>query len=293
MNLKLAISDHSFPLLDWEATLRLAKDIGMDGVDISLFGGRAEFDPEEVLGNTPHHAARISNSLKAHGLGLGDIFGIQGKTFHERALNHTAAEVRREAADYFWRMLELTARCNGTHLTLPPGMHFEDEDFELSFARAAEELNWRCEAAARLGVRLAVEPHLGSVIATPELTRRLLDACPLLSLTLDYSHFISQGVAEDEIEPLVADASHLHLRCSRVGKVQCSLVENSVDFIRLIDALRRNDYAGWVRIEYVWTDREQWDKVDNLSETLLLRNYLRLIGLALEAGGDAEEPSPS
>jgi sugar phosphate isomerase/epimerase len=265
----------------------------MEGMDISLFGGRAEFDPEEILSNTPHHAARISDSLKEHGLELGDIFGIQGKTFHEHALNHPEAEVRREAERYFWRMLELTARCNGTHLTLPPGVHFEGEEFAQSFARAADELNWRCEAAARLGVSLAVEPHLGSLISTPELTRKLLDACPALSLTLDYSHFISQGIAEDEIEPLVADASHLHLRCSRPGKVQCSLVDNTVDFIRLLDALKQNDYAGWVRIEYVWTDREQWDKVDNLSETLLLRNFLRLINLALDAPDDAEDQPPS
>jgi hypothetical protein len=35
--MRFATADYSFPLLSWEKALRLACDLGMDGIDLSLF----------------------------------------------------------------------------------------------------------------------------------------------------------------------------------------------------------------------------------------------------------------
>ena len=37
----------------------------------------------------------------------------------------------------------------------------------------------------------------------------------------------------------------------------------------------RGGYAGYVGVEYVWIDWERCNEVDNLSETILLRDLLR------------------
>ena len=36
-----------------------------------------------------------------------------------------------------------------------------------SLKRAAEELEWRAQAAERAGVQFAIEAHLGSIVPTP------------------------------------------------------------------------------------------------------------------------------
>ncbi len=275
MTLKLATADYSFPLLEWEQVLRLARDLGMQGIDISLFQGRSQLNPDEILANPSKSAARISAGVESQGLEIADIFGQPGKTFYENAPNDPDDNVRKRAAEFFYRILEFTVRCNGKHLTILPGVHFEREDYADSLKRCADELAWRCEAAAKVGVKFAVEAHLGSIIPTPEDAQKLLDRVPGLTLTLDYGHFTYQGIPDDRIEPLMARASHFHARCARRERLQAPLKENTIDFRRVVQAMRRERFAGFVAIEYVWIDWEHCNEVDNLSETILLRDLVR------------------
>jgi hypothetical protein len=39
------------------------------------------------------------------------------------------------------------------------------------------------------------------------------------------------------------------------------------------------DYPGYIGVEYVWIDWEHCNEVDNISETILLRDYLRSVKL--------------
>lgn len=275
VTLKLATADYSFPLLEWEQTLRLARDLGMQGIDISLFQGRSQLKPDEILANPSKSAARISAAVESQGLEIADIFGQPGKTFHENAPNDPDEVVRKRAGEFFYRILEFTTRCNGKHVTILPGVHFERESYADSFERCADELAWRCEAAAKVGVRFAVEAHLGSIVPTPEDAQKLLDRVPGLTLTLDYGHFTYQGIPDDRIEPLMSRASHFHARCARKERLQAPLKENTIDFPRIVQAMRRERYSGFVAIEYVWIDWEHCNEVDNLSETILLRDLVR------------------
>lgn len=279
MALKLAIADYTFPKLEWEQALRLARDLDMEGIDIGLFYGRSHLRPEVLLSDPSGAARRVSTALRAHELELTDVFGQPAAAFEEKAVNHPDAAVRAEAAEFYWRILEFAARCNSKHLTLLPGAHFEPEDYEESLKRSAEELAWRVEAANKVGIVLGVEPHLGGIVGNPAQVKRLLDLVPGLTLALDYGHFTYQGIPDDEIEPLLSSASHFHARGACKGKLQCLLRENTIDFARILRTLEKTNYAGSVALEYVWTDWMHCDEVDNISETILLRDLLRTVPL--------------
>jgi hypothetical protein len=77
---------------------------------------------------------------------------------------------------------------------------------------------------------------------------------------------------------LIAVASHFHARCARRGRIQASMKENVIDYRRVVDVMRQVGYAGYVGVEYVWVDWEHCNEVDNLSETILLRDLLRSHG---------------
>ena len=275
MNLRLATADYSFPKLKWEQTLRLARDVGMEAMDIGLFAGRSHLDPDEVLSNPAETAARVSTALRANDLDIADVFGQPGRVFEENAVNHPDPAVRRRAEEFFYRILEFAARCNAKHLTLLPGVHFAQETYEDSVKRCAEELAWRTTAAAKSGIAFAVEAHIGSIVPTPARAKRLLESVPGLTLTLDYTHFTYQGLPDDEIEPLLSYASHFHARGACQGKLQASLKENTIDYGRVLRAMKGVNYSGFVVLEYVWVDWMGCNEVDNLSETILLRDLLR------------------
>jgi sugar phosphate isomerase/epimerase len=277
VTLKLALSDYTFPKLEWEKVLRLARDLSVEAVDIGLFAGRSHLRPEDVLGHPAQAAARVAQALRTYDLEIADVFGQPGTVFEEKALNHPAAGERKKATEFYWRLLEFAVRCNARHLSLLPGIHFVEESYEDSLKRCADELAWRVEAAARVGVIFAVEMHLGSIAPTPPQAQRLLQMTPGLTLTLDYTHFTCQGIPDDEIEPLIKFTSHFHARGACKGKLQAPSKENTIDYPRILRAMEKKDYSGYVALEYVWTEWMRCNEVDNLTETIWLRDLLRSV----------------
>src|ERR1051326_5648304 len=169
MNFKLATADYSFPKLEWEQAVRLAGDIGMQAFDVGLFAGRSHLDPSSILSNTRESAARVRGTLQAASLEIADVFGQPGRVFEENAVNHPDQAVRKSATEFFHRILEFAVRCNAKRLTLLPGLHFPSESYEDSLHRCADELAWRLDSAASMGVVFSVEAHVGSIAPTPAL----------------------------------------------------------------------------------------------------------------------------
>ncbi len=272
--IRFATADYSFPLLSWEKSLRLARDLGMTGIDLSLFQDRSQLKPEEVLANPSAAGARARAAVEASGLTVADVFGIPGKDFVDRCPNHPDAAIRRESREYFRRLVDFAVACKSAHLTALPGMAFVSEDFASSFARCIEELSWRVDSARQAGLEFAVEGHTGSIISDPAQAERLVRSVPGLTLTLDLGHWIAQGYKQAEANPLIDYASHVHARCARPGRLQAPLKTNTIDFEDLVTRLAARHYAGWYAIEYVWIDWEHCNEVDNVSETILLREVL-------------------
>jgi sugar phosphate isomerase/epimerase len=258
----------------------MARELGVEAVDVALFAGRSHLDIQEVFTDLPRAARRVNEALNANGLRIADAFGMPGRDFEENAVNHPEASVRHAATEFFYRLLEFALRCNGSHMTLIPGAYFKTESEEDSFARSVEELAWRVEAAAKVGVTLSVEAHVGSIVPTPETARRLLEMTPGLTLTLDYSHFTCQGIPDAAIEPLLSRTSHFHARGACPGKLQSTMAENTIDFDGVLRAMQKVNYRGFVVLEYVWTEWMELNRVDNVSETIILRDLLRALDAA-------------
>ena len=282
MTIKLATADYSFPLLEWRQALRLARDLGMSGIDISLFEGRSQLDLAVALSHPSFEGSRVRETARENGLAIADVFGISEQNFEASAPNHPDPIVRRASRDFFLRLLEFAVSCESSHLTVLPGVALDHEPFSSSLARSGEELAWRLDAASSAGVALAFEAHLGSVAANPAYAHALLQAVPGLTITLDPAHFIAQGYAQNVLSPLIPHASHLHMRCACPGRLQAALRQNTIDFQAIVSALAAQDYQGWYAIEYVWIDWEHCNEVDNVSETILLRNLLNQAAQALE-----------
>jgi sugar phosphate isomerase/epimerase len=279
MKLKLACADFSFPLLSHDHALDLIAMLGMDGVDIGLFEGRSHLWPSKALGNSRKAATALSRKLRDRGLRLADVFLQPAADFIALAANHPNTARRKKARDLFLKTLEFTARCGGEHMSALPGIHASGESKSDSLRRCADELGWRLEQAHACDIRFSVEAHIGSIVPTPVEAARLVAMTPGLTLTLDYTHFTKEGVPDAEVEPLIRHASHFHARGSCNGRLQSSFKDNTIDYARVLRKMKAAGYRGFVGIEYVWIDWEHCNEVDNLSETILFRDFLRAVQL--------------
>ena len=275
MTPKLACADFTFPLLPHDQSLDLIAMLGFEGVDIGLFEGRSHLWPSRVFADLERSARELAGKLGDRGLALADVFLQTAPDFVSIAPNHPDAAVRRRARDWFSRTVEFALECGCRHVTALPGVHFEGVPESESTGLCHDALAWRCDTARNQGVCFSVEAHVGSIAPTPESAARLVQAVRGLTLTLDYTHFTRSGLADSEVEPLIAHASHFHARGARPGRLQASLKENVIDYGRVLDVMRQVGYPGYVGVEYVWIDWEHCNEVDNLSETILMRDLIR------------------
>ena len=274
MRLNLSCTDFSFPLLDHDRALAVIALLGFRGVDIGLFEGHGHLKPGRELKQAGQSGAKLKRRMEEHGLKAADIFLQIHERFAEFAVNHPEIKKRAFARDQFFRVLDYANAAGADHITVLPGVTFKSESRDDSVRRSAEALAWRVAQAKAARLQLAVEPHVGSLIDTPERALDLVKRVPGLGFTLDCAHFTRAGISDARIEPLTRFATHLHARAARSGRLQSSLKENTIDFPRLLAVLNKNQFTGWIALEFVWMDWEHCNEVDIISESIQLKKLL-------------------
>jgi len=277
MKIRIACSDAAFPLMEHDDCLRLIGMLGVEGVDIGLFEERSKLQPSDVFGAPEKNGRALKAKAEESGLSVADVFFQPALDFRKFSINRPDEDVRRQSREDFQRTLEYALAAESYHLTFLPGVHHEGESYEDSLARASEELAWRVERAADAKISFGVEAHVGSLAETPEKILALLEMTPGLMLTLDYTHFMRQGIANEDVHPLLPYASHFHARGAAPGRLQTTVAENGIDYSAIAAGLKEAGYPGFIGLEYTWTEWEGCNRTDNLSETILLRDLLRAL----------------
>jgi len=273
-DIRLSCADFTFPLLSHDRSLDLIRDLGFAGVDIGFFEGRGHINPSTALLAPSVEASSLRSRCEDRGLRIADLFLIPGSDFTVLAANHPDAGERQKSRDLFERSLEFAVACAAEHFSILPGILCEGEERAISFARAVEELSWRADLAVKAGLPLSFEAHMGSLVTSPTEVLALLEAVPTLGLILDCGHFIVPGYSMEEIETLIPRTVHMHARGACKDRIQVVAGENEIDFPHIVRALKHEGYNGWICSEYVWMQKWGCDRVDNLSETILLREVL-------------------
>ena len=272
--MRLSCGDHSFPLVPHETVLDIVAALGFDGLNLVLWGNRSHVRPDAIRADVAGWAGRLEERIRGRGLEIADLVCIPWTDYETLAVNHPDVAERERSRAFFGDMLDFAVRLGVPGLTLLPGIDWPDEPHEASLARALGELEPRLAEARDRGVPLSIEPHVGSVCEKPGDAAWLCETLPGLQLTLDYTHFVSLGFAESEVDPLVPHTRHFHARGGANGRLQTSLAENSIDYERIIDLLARSGYDGHIAVEYVWVEVEGMAAVDVLSETVMMRDRL-------------------
>jgi sugar phosphate isomerase/epimerase len=273
---RLASADFTFPLLGHDKVLDLIAALELDGVDIGLFEGRSHLWPSREFQRLTDSAVKLKGKLSDRGLKPADVFLQLDPDFVPFAINQPDTTRRQQARDQFLRTLDYASELGSPHVTTLPGVYFEkDEPAADSWRRSQDELAWRVEQANRQGITFSVEAHVGSLAPNPAEAERMVRGVPGLTLTLDYTHFTRIGMPDAEIEPLVKYATHFHVRGARKDRLQAAFKDNAIDYAQVLEAMRRSNYRGYLGIEYVWIDWEHCNESDNLSETILFRDFLR------------------
>jgi sugar phosphate isomerase/epimerase len=275
VDIRLSCADSAFPKLSHDGSLAVIADLGFEAVDICSFTGYRHTPPEDVIADPARAAAVVTERLERFGLAVADMFVILGESFEAEAPNHPDAAVRARALEHFERFVGFSRRIGAPGITVLPGVAFEDVPVERSMDLAAEGLNARAALAGEAGLRLAFEPHYGSIAQTPAAALELIERTPDVGFALDYSHFVYQGIEPAEVDALLPRTHHLHVRQAAPGDMQTRTREGTIDFVAVRDALLALGYDGYFALEYQWEDGWlDFSRVDCIAETAESRDLL-------------------
>ena len=286
MPIQLSCADYAFPKLKRSTAFAVIADLGFPAVDVAVFARNDEFTPAEVVNDPGAMAAELKGHLTARDLCAANVFAILGNDLATLAVNHPDADARAESRRWFRAVLAFTVGIGSPGLTLTPGIPWPGEPDHDARLRAADELQWRTELAAREGVGLSIEPHYQSITPTVDTTLQLLEQAPDLTLALDHPQFIFQGISEAEVDLLFPRTRHIHARQGAPGIMQATMGDGVVDYARIARAFAEREFDGYFCVEYVWDAWLDTNRVDCISESASLRDViLRALGRSVPAPG--------
>ncbi len=277
MAIKLGVADFTWPLLPHEDVVQLIKMLDFDGLDLGVFAGRSHIRPEMIRQDIPMWSGIIRERLDRAGLDVADVFLAPSLQLDEFAINSPDPGQQAESRAIFSDVLEFAHRIGAPGITMNSGVRFPGETASSSLRHSAEGLRWRVDEAARHGIQIRIEgAKVGALNTdTPEKLLELVALTPGLKLTVDYCHFVYQGMPESRIEPLLDHIGHFQCRGATKKRMQVRFQENTIDYGRIIDRLKELNYSGYFSIEYVWTDYWDCNRTENTMETIQFRDFAR------------------
>jgi sugar phosphate isomerase/epimerase len=167
------------------------------------------------------------------------------------AINSPDLAQRRETARLFPGLCRFAAAAHFASILLIPGPVHSELGPEKSLDLSVAALGDLAEIAADHGLRLHMEADVDSCANTPELADDLCRRTKNLFLTLDYSHFICQGIDPARVERLHPHTRHLHIRQATPGRLVAPADAETIDFGRVLSQLEASGYRGLYCIEYL------------------------------------------
>lgn len=123
------------------------------------------------------------------------------------------------------------------------------------------------EYATSRGVVVALEPHIGAAIETPDLMAEVLDKInsPAIRVNFDISHFNVMGIPiAESVAKMLPYTAHTHVKDERGRTPNYEYLipgEGEFDYVAYLKAMQRGGYTGVVSVEisFMVQRREGYD----------------------------------
>ncbi|CCN45882.1 putative Xylose isomerase [Vibrio nigripulchritudo MADA3029] len=263
--MRLSLTSWSMPQCSLDEACAISNALGIGSLDIGYFY-RSAIDKSAVLSSPDTYA----KAIKELPLDVPCLYHLFGESLEDRNLA-LASSLDKNRKD-FSKVLEFCQQAGIETAFILPGVVNPGQTRGDAIKQSAENLNVLVEMSKGTGVQVAIEPHVHSCIESPAQTEALLDEVEGLKLVLDHAHYVCLGYRQEEIDPLLAHAAHIHLRQAKMGYLQTRLEQGTINYLDVFAQLAALNYQGYLALEYVHQDYMGTLHEDVLSETIKLRD---------------------
>jgi sugar phosphate isomerase/epimerase len=244
--MKIGYSTWGMPTVPVDTAISHIADLGFDGIELTII---PRFTTELSTLDAAERK-RIASLLKQHNLALPAI-----------AAHSSLLETDPDAhAKNMWRLkggvdlaVELAQRDELPAVNTTPGG--KPEEWEIKKDFLAERVGELVDYGASRGVTIAMEPHIGAIIDTPEKVLELLEIVnsPYLKVNFDISHFDIVGIpTEETVSALAPVSAHTHVKDQRGIAPDFEFLipgEGTFDYVGYLKAMQAHGYDGFITAE--------------------------------------------
>lgn len=241
-------ADHSL-----EQMIQVLARLGYNGIGITL--DHTHLDPVQTSGAELKKIRQLleRESLKPV-IETGARFYLDAFRKHRPCLVSVDATGRSRRVAYYRRAIEVAAEIGASVVSLWSGTPPPKTPPETSWSRLEATLPEILDHAGKHGVRIGFEPEPGMFIESnadfAELKRRI--SHPALAMTVDLGHLAvtEEGALEDHLEACMPDVVNVHVDDIRDRRHDhLPLGTGEIDFVPLLDTLKRHNYDGLALVE--------------------------------------------
>lgn len=244
--MKLGYSTWGMPTVPVDVAIRHVAELGFEGIELAVIPNYTT----ELSTLDAAERKRIARLLREYRLALPAIAA------HSNLLETEPEAYARNVARLKGAVDLAVEWAQGDQLavieTVPGG---KPENWERDKARLAERTAELAEYAAGRGVTLAMEPHIGAIIETPDRVLELLAMVnsPYLKVNFDISHFDIIGLPIEETVAAMAPVSaHTHVKDQRGRYPDFEFLipgEGDFDYVTYLKAMQAHGYTGFITAE--------------------------------------------
>lgn len=263
--MKLTLTSWSFPACSLKEVVGISKVLGINALDLGYFYTPA-LDKAAILQQPEKEAEKVL----ALNIKIPCLYHLFGNSLADRNLADSTHR-KSNIAD-FQKIVCFCKLANIDVIFVLPGIVNPKQNRQQALEQSIESLKPMLAIAKEHGIILTIEPHVHSYLESPSITQELLEKVPGLKLTLDYSHFVCLGYRQEEIDPLVKSAAHIHLRQGKSGFLQVKKDAGTINIEAQFGTLANANYQGYIALEYAHQDYMEMLYEDVLTETITLRD---------------------
>lgn len=224
------------PKLSHRDRLALAKDAGLDGVEIGQFGSQEETEGVAAL------AAEV---------GI-EIHSVMAGTHWQWPLSSTDEEIREKGVEGVRDALRVAAWAGADTVLIVPAVVNEDTSYAAAYELSKKSLLELLPTAEELGVCMALENVWNKFLLSPLEFRDYIDDFEhdLVKAYFDVGNILLYGYPHQWIDILGERIARVHVKDFDVNTKQfVALLTGSVDYPRVVNAFKGAGYDGYLTAE--------------------------------------------
>ena len=244
--MKLAYSTWGMPTVPADVSIPYLAQLGFDGIELTVIPGYTT----DLSILTSRQRQQIQQLLHQHQLTLSAVSAHTSLMDPEPKLHLANMERLKMAVDL---AVELQTGSSRPVVNTTPGGR--PDQWSVDKQQLIDRLGELIDYATEFQVIIALEPHIGVMIETPQQICELIETVnsPYLRANFDISHFEILGLPMSETIPLMVPKTvHTHVKDQRGLHPNFEFLipgEGDFDYVAYLQTMSEYGYQGFITVE--------------------------------------------